>query len=144
MLIDDLALKNTGDLAVIGPDDKISKATNVLNGLNIGALPVCNSSGEIVGILSERDIVRGMSDNGSELQDLDVSDLMTTEVVTCGPTDDVGDVMAIMDDRRIRHIPVVKDDNLVSIVSSRDVMSAVLDETKTHFKNMGLAYEMVR
>ena len=144
MLIDDLALKNTGDLAVIGPDDKISKATNVLNGLNIGALPVCNSSGEIVGILSERDIVRGMSDNGSELQDLDVSDLMTTEVVTCGPTDDVGDVMAIMDDRRIRHIPVVKDDNLVSIVSYRDVMSAVLDETKTHFKNMGLAYEMVR
>lgn len=144
MQIKDLPLKSRADLAITQVDDTIPKTAAMLSSLNIGALPVCDPSGKIIGILSERDIVRGVSENAADLNNLTVADLMTAKVMTCNLDDDTEKVMEIMRKNGFRHLPVLDDDRLISIVSSRDIMAAVLGETKTNFKNMGLAYEMVR
>jgi CBS domain-containing protein len=144
MLIDELHLKSNHDLISIQSAEKVSKAADVLNRHNIGALPVFGDTGDLVGIISERDIVRGLSENGAGLQDLSVSELMTKDVITCTPDDDVNDIMAVMNDNGIRHIPVIEENHLSGVVSSRDLMAAVLEETKSHCQTLGLAYEMVR
>lgn len=144
MLISDLPLKNREDLVLTGPDETVANAASQLSEGNFGALPVCNQAGGLVGILSERDIVRGFSEHGVKLSDINVSELMTAEVVTCQLGDDVNEVMGIMNARGFRHLPVLGGDHLHSIVSSRDVMAAMLEETTSHFRTMGLAYEMVR
>jgi len=144
MQISDLTLKHNKDLVTIEPTAAISKVAAVLDGHNIGALPVCSPSGDLVGIISERDVVRGLSESGHDVHDLTVGDLMTADVITCTLGDDVNDIMGVMDERRIRHIPVVEGNRLSAIISSRDVMGALLEETKTHCETLGLAYEMVR
>lgn len=144
MQIADLSLKNNADLLTINPESAASNAVSILNRYNIGALPVCNAAGDLVGIISERDIVRGLTENKIDLERLNVSDLMTSDVVTCSPEDEVDEIMAIMDERHIRHIPVVEEGRLSTIVSSRDIMSAMLEEAVTRANTMSLAYEMVR
>ncbi len=144
MLIDDLSLKTIDELVTIEPNASAATAIKLLTDNNIGALPVCDDAGELVGILSERDIVRGLSQGKNNHDTLNVSDLMTSDVVTCTHGDDVDDIMAVMNDRKIRHVPVVDDGLLNTIVSSRDIMYAMLDEARDHARTMSLAYEMVR
>jgi len=144
MQIGDLSLKGSQDLATVHPDVAVSDAIALLSRYNIGALPVCDASGDLIGIISERDIVRGLSENTAGLDDLTVADLMTSDVVTCSPGDDLEKVMSMMDEQHIRHIPVLEQGRLSTIVSSRDVMSAVLEEAMARATNMSLAYEMVR
>jgi CBS domain-containing protein len=144
MQIDELPLTNANYLAVTNPDETISKVALIITERNIGALPVCDKSGKLVGIISERDIVHGFSEKGADLNELKVSDLMTSNVISCHPGDDVNEIMEVMNKHGIRHVPVLDGDKLFSIVSSRDVMSAILMETKANFQTMGLAYETVR
>ncbi len=144
MRIEDLSLKKNLDLVTANPDSSVLDAVALLNRHNIGALPVCNASGALVGIISERDIVRGLPASRIDLDNLKVSDLMTSDVITCSPEDDVNEIMAIMDERHIRHIPVLEGGRLSTIVSSRDVMSTVLEEAMSRAKTMSLAYETVR
>ena len=144
MKINELQIKYNTDLAITHPDETISKVAAILSELNIGALPVCDQSGDLIGIISERDIVRGFSENGDKLSDLKVSNLMTSEVITCRLEDNVNEIMEVMNKCGFRHLPVLDDDRLYSIISSRDVMAAILEEMKTNFRNMALAYETVR
>ena len=144
MLISELPLNDHEDLAFVGPDEAVSTVATILSEGNIGALPVCNQSGGLVGILSERDIVHGLCRHGNLLGDMKVSDLMSADVVTCQLGDEVNEIMQVMNQRGFRHLPVLDGIRLHSIVSSRDVMAAMLEETATNFRTMGLAYEMVR
>tara|TARA_B100000315_G_scaffold259977_1_gene318482 strand:- start:1644 stop:2078 length:435 start_codon:yes stop_codon:yes gene_type:complete len=144
MKINDLALTSAGDLALTQPDETISKAATVMTTRNIGALPVIDQSGDLIGIISERDIVHGFSERRAALNDQKVSDLMTTDVITCHLDDEVNEIMAEMQKHNIRHVPVLDASRLFSIISSRDLMAAVLKETKAHFHTLGLAYETVR
>jgi CBS domain-containing protein len=94
----------------------------------IGALVVSADGRRIDGILSERDIARGLHDRGAGLLADPVSSVMTAEVHTCVPTAGVHDLAQMMTDRRIRHVPVVDGDVLIGIVSIGDVVKARLDE----------------
>ena len=144
MQIDDLPLTERNDLATTQADQSVSTVAATLKANNIGAMPVCDQSGAVIGIISERDIVQGFAERGAGLGDLKVSDLMTSNVITCHLGDDVNNIMEIMNENKIRHIPVLDGDELYSIVSSRDVMTVVLNETKANFHTIGLAYETVR
>jgi len=144
MQIANLSLTAKTDLVTILPDTAVSKAVVLLNQHNIGALPVCDSSGSLIGIVSERDIVRGLSEGNVDLDKLIVEDLMTANVITCSSEDDIEDIMAVMDGNHIRHIPVMGAEGLSTMISSRDVMAAALAEAKTHVNTLSLAYEMVR
>jgi CBS domain-containing protein len=144
MRIQDILDKTQRNLITIGPEETAAAAAAVLAANNIGALAVCDPAGRMVGIRSERDIVHGLSKRGGEVSRIKVCELMTAKVVTCGPQDDVGDTMSVMSERHFRHIPVLVGGCPAAMISSRDVMEALLEKTAAQRNVFANAYEMVR
>ncbi len=110
----------------IRPDATIAATAEALARHRIGALIVTEGD-EIRGVISERDIVRGLVAHGARLGAATVAELMTKSVLTCRPTDAIESVMAIMTHHRVRHVPVVEDGALVGLVSIGDVVKHRLD-----------------
>ena len=96
----------------------------------IGAIVVVDAHGEVAGILSERDIIRALSESGAECLTNPVSETMTRQVVTCQETDTLDELMAMMTARRFRHLPVLTDNALVGIISIGDVVKHHVAEVK--------------
>ena len=130
-------LRNKGPaVATIRPDDTVGAAIEALVSRNIGAL-VASQDGEAVdGIISERDIVHALARHGVALLALSVAEVMTRSVVTCDPTEGVAELMAEMTNRRIRHLPVVRDGRLCGIVSIGDVVKNRLDEIEYEARSL--------
>jgi len=112
-------------------EDTVQTAAAILAVNKIGALPVKNGAEELIGILSERDIVRGLYKNGAACIDLLVQDMMTRDVATCGLEDSVNDVQKIMHNGRFRHIPVIKDGKLHGVISQGDVVHVCIEQAQT-------------
>ncbi|MEQ8443120.1 MAG: CBS domain-containing protein [Alphaproteobacteria bacterium] len=100
----------------------IKDAAALLAEKKIGAVVVTENGDTVVGILSERDVVRGLSARGASVLTLRVADLMTSPVMTCTRSDNADDVMKRMSEGRFRHMPVVEGDKLVGVVSIGDVV----------------------
>jgi CBS domain-containing protein len=94
----------------------------------IGAMIVSNDGRSIDGIISERDLAYGLAAHGGMLPKIAVSELMTKVVIVCSPEDSITDVMKLITQRRIRHLPVKDGDQLVGIISIGDVLKHRLDE----------------
>ncbi len=122
-------LTNKGDfVATINSTATISELLNVLAEYNIGAVPVVDDDG-IIGMASERDVVRAINDRGPSVLDHPVSELMSVRISVCAPSATVDELMSVMTQRRVRHVPVVdEDDTLLGIVSIGDVVKARLEE----------------
>ena len=118
------------DIVRIRANSKIADAANTMTSNKIGALLVEDDGGTIVGILSERDIVRGMGPHGADLKDVAVSELMTKNLIRCSSADSVNEAMAMMTDRRIRHLPVFDDDELVGFISIGDLVKCRIMEVQ--------------
>ena len=84
--------------------------------------------GELVGIVSERDVVRQLHERGRDLLDATVADIMTADVVTCSPRDRAADLARVMTERRIRHLPVCDERGLIGIVSIGDLVKTRIDQ----------------
>ncbi len=120
--------KMKGDrIITVPPDITIAKVVDVLKRENIGAVVVADD-GELCGILSERDIVRAMSEYGPDLFGLKVDALMTREVATCGPNDRVLEIMKRMTTGRFRHMPALDGGKLAGIISIGDVVRSRVEE----------------
>jgi CBS domain-containing protein len=130
-------LRNKGrSVVTIHPDATIERAIGVLRQRSIGALVVSDDGENVVGILSERDIVEALGRYGSELLAVSVAEVMTCPVVTCEPEDSVAELMAEMTTRRIRHFPVVEGGRLIGIVSIGDLVKNRLDEIEYEAHSM--------
>jgi CBS domain-containing protein len=113
----------------IRPDRDIKLAAARLRDARIGALVVSTDGSEVKGIISERDIVRGIADRGAAALELTVRNLMTPTVITCTPEDSITHLMKLMTSRRIRHLPVISaEGELCGIVSIGDVVKNRLEE----------------
>lgn len=123
--------KKGSSLVTARPEDTVETAATLLFTNNIGAVPVRNENGDLIGVLSERDIVRGIAQRGGKIFRLLVRDLMTENVVTCKPEDPIKDAMSMMMKRHIRHLPVVDEDGLCCMISLRDLLQSRLQETET-------------
>lgn len=110
------------DVVTLGPDATLAEATGVLAERRIGALVVTDGDRKIMGILSERDIVRVIGQSGAQALSLKVSAVMTAKVTTCRETHTVNHVMEVMTRGRFRHLPVEKGGRLDGIVSIGDVV----------------------
>ena len=95
---------------------------------NVGAMVVVGPDGVVVGIVSERDVVRGLHEYGAELMRRPVADIMSGVVVGCGLDDPIDDLAALMTHNRVRHVPVLDIGRLVGIVSIGDVVKNRIDE----------------
>ena len=120
---------NRGPVITVRLGDPVREAVHKLAVHNIGMVLVLDTSGKIAGILSERDVARGLDQFESELLDKRVDDLLTTSVITCAPDDNVFELVWLMDTNGIRHLPVVDDQNLLGVISIRDYMKALLTAT---------------
>ena len=114
----------------IREDQTVDEALRILVHQKIGALPVLDDEKRLVGIISERDIVRGCYENGRGLASMPVSWLMTRRVITAEPEDEVSEIMEVMTGNRIRHVPVVRDGRLQGIVSIGDVVKSLLSDSR--------------
>ena len=125
-----LSRKDSGTIT-IKSGATISEAIDLLSENNIGAVIVSDDGQTVSGILSERDIVHGFKRSGASLLEIRVSDIMTRNILTCVLADPLRNLLAIMTERRVRHLPVVEDDRLVGIVSIGDVVKIRLDDLVT-------------
>lgn len=124
-------IKSKGAKVVtVTPETTVSEAAKILKRAWIGAVVVSSDGSDVLGILSERDIVNTMADptKRTGLLEKPVSALMTREVLTCEPEDTVQKCMALMTDRRVRHLPVVQGEKMIGLVSIGDVVKNRLEE----------------
>ena len=130
MRISDVLRGKGSTVATVGPQASVGGLVAELAKHNVGAMVVVDG-GAVVGIVSERDVVRQLNERGSGLLDAPVSEIMTTSVFTCLPTDSVDSLAATMTERRIRHMPVVVDGELTGIVSIGDVVKSRIGELES-------------
>jgi CBS domain-containing protein len=130
MQVDTILQSKGMTVHTVATHDPISEAVRVLNANRIGAVVVLNDSGKVAGILSERDIVRHLDGDAAALLRRAVREVMTAAVITCGRDASVSELMEQMTRHRIRHIPVVEDDELIGIVSIGDVVKRKIEETE--------------
>jgi len=121
-------LKDKGDAVyTIRPDLSLAGACAELAARRVGALVVCDGD-RVVGVMSERDVVRAAARDGKACLDRPVSDYMSAEVVFAAPAETVAILMERMTERRIRHLPVLKDGRLGGVISIGDVVKCQIAE----------------
>ena len=124
---DVLNAKSSHDVITIGPDASIRDLVALLAEHNVGALIVSADGQAVDGIVSERDVVRRLNDR-PDILDASVSDIMTTEVRTCEGDADLTELMRIMTEHRIRHVPVLSGGKLTGVISIGDVVKNRIGE----------------
>jgi CBS domain-containing protein len=130
MRIADVLRTKGGAVATITPETSVSGLLNELALHNIGAMVVVSTDG-VVGIVSERDVVRKLHERGADLLRMPVSEIMTTMVATCAPAETVDHLSALMTNKRVRHVPVVENDRLIGIVSIGDIVKQRMQELES-------------
>jgi CBS domain-containing protein len=124
-------LKNKGtEVVATRPGETIADTARLLAGRRIGAVLVTDDDGAVTGIISERDIVGAIGREGERALQMTVADLMTRDVVCCEPGDTLTEVMEMMTNRRIRHLPVMVADKLEGVISIGDVVKYRLEEAQ--------------
>jgi len=130
MFVADILKTKSADVISIGPEATVDEAARLLTKHRIGAVVVLDDAGALVGVFSERDIIRGLAAEGAGALKRPVSRLMTREVVITAPDKSIAEVMQVMTERRFRHLPVVADGALKGMISIGDVVKHRLVETE--------------
>ena len=124
-------LKHKGSATMsVGPSATIAEVAKLLAAKRIGAVLVIDGGNELKGILSERDIVKGLAEHGPSMLDKTAGEFMTSDVQVAAPQTTVAQAMEMMTDGRFRHVPVVEGGRLVGIVSIGDVVKAKIGEAE--------------
>ncbi len=122
MQVQSLVAHKGDRVATIRREASVADAAEALRANSCGALVVSDDGSHVEGIISERDIVRRLASSGANVLNATVEDVMTSPVTTCGPSETIEALMALMTERRIRHVPVVVDEVMVGIVSIGDIV----------------------
>ena len=124
-------LKDKGDMVfTASPDETVSAVASELHARHVGAVVVVGGEGEVVGIVSERDIVRVVAEHGAGCLESRIETCMTRDVIFATPGETVDSLLSRMTDRRIRHLPVVRDGRLAGIVSIGDLVKHKISEVE--------------
>jgi CBS domain-containing protein len=126
------------NIICIEPTADLAAAAKLLSTHGIGALVVLDAGGHLVGILSERDIVRTMADVGNAVLQLPVAQVMTPNVSTCDVNDSISSVMARMTKGKFRHMPVLDKDRLAGLVSIGDALKWQIETIREHIHQLEL------
>jgi CBS domain-containing protein len=130
MQIEQILRHKGADIVSVLPLATVADAGDVLASNGIGAVLVRDETGTVQGILSERDIVRGLAQYGCDCLAGPVTNLMTADVLTCELSDTIDQVMALMTDKRIRHLPVMANGELAGVISIGDVVKLRIEEVE--------------
>lgn len=116
--------------------DSLADVARILTQENIGALPVLDGTGDMVGIISERDLVRQIAREGAGVLARNVGSVMTRNVVCCGPDDSVASTMAMMTARRFRHLPVRSQGRIIGMISIGDVVKRRVEDAEREAEDL--------
>ncbi|HEV2186727.1 MAG TPA: ATP-binding protein [Stellaceae bacterium] len=133
MLVDEILDRKGRHVHEVGPDWPVSKAAAMLATWNVGTTLVTDFRGAMLGIISERDIVRSLNEFGGSVLRIRVRDLMTRSVITCVPETEIREALSLMASHRIRHLPVVRGHKIHGIISIRDVLKFRIDSLEESF-----------
>ena len=136
MKIRDFLKIKSRSVITIGPDETVHTAIQKLVENKIGALPVCDARGTMLGIVSERDLLKECGQRSTAIKSTKVKDVMTKEVAVGILEDDLDYVTNIMTQKGIRHLPIMEGSKLVSIISARDVMEARLEACQVDVRHL--------
>jgi CBS domain-containing protein len=136
MKVSNLLATKGHEVSTISQERSVTDAIALLKERGIGALVVTGKKAPLVGIFSERDVVRALAASGEKALKLKVSELMSHDVVTCNESTELNELMTTMTERRIRHVPVVDDGQLTGLISIGDVVKARLDELENDKKSL--------
>lgn len=128
MFVHQILSNKGGDIVTIAPSAKLDDVAKLISEKRIGAVVVLDDSAHIAGILSERDITRGLAEHGADVLTMSADQIMTANVVTCQPDDGVDRLMEKMTTGRFRHLPVVEKGKMVGIVSIGDIVKSRLEQ----------------
>jgi CBS domain-containing protein len=123
-------------LITVGPDEFASVAIKKMADNNKGALPVCDEKDELIGIVTERDIVRKCFAYGGDFENKKIKDIMTQKVAIARLDDDLDYAINTMKKEKIRHLPIADNKRVVGILSMRDILGFQNDETNIRIKYM--------
>jgi CBS domain-containing protein len=124
--VKDILQEKGTQVYTISPDAKVYEALQMMADKNVGALMVTEGD-TTVGLISERDYARKIVLKGKLSKDVPVREIMTADMIRIGPDDDVEYCMELMTDKRVRHLPVFKKDQLIGIISIGDIVKAIIE-----------------
>jgi CBS domain-containing protein len=130
MFVSDILAEKGGLVYTVSPGTTVSQISRQLSTRRIGSVLVVDRLDRVAGIVSERDIVNALASHGAPALELDASEIMTRNVITCDPDDSIDQVMETMTRGRFRHLPVVRRGELLGLVSIGDVVKARIAETE--------------
>jgi len=130
MYVKNVLQRKGHEIISVSPGDSLLDVAKVLRENKIGAVLVCEKAGRMCGVLSERDIIIAIAKHGGDILGGKVSDFMTEGVYTCSLDDEMKTVMEQMTRKRIRHLPVVEEGNVVGMISIGDVVKQRMAETE--------------
>lgn len=130
MRVSDILKIKGSAVKTVEPTASIRSFCKALRSEGVGAMVVKDKAGQICGIITERDLARGIIEFGNDLSNMTVASLMTTDIVTCSPDDSIASIAKVMTHRRIRHLPVVVGSTISGLVSIGDVLKYRLDEVQ--------------
>jgi CBS domain-containing protein len=136
MSVEHILSEKGRDVVTIAPDRTLADAAECLSSRRIGAVVVVDGAGAVLGIISERDVVRAVADTGAAALNAAVSSRMTEKVVTCGPTSGIDEIMGMMTDGKFRHVPVIEGGRLAGIISIGDVVKQRLAAVESEHRAM--------
>ena len=136
MSVEHILAEKGHDVVTISPDRTLADAAHTLSHHRIGAVVIADGDGTVLGILSERDVVRAVADNGGSALDAPVSSRMTTKVVTCSASTGIEELMGLMTTGKFRHLPVVEGGRLNGIISIGDVVKHRLADVEAEHRAM--------
>ena len=136
MNIDQILGDKGSAVVTIDASASLVEATRLLDENRIGATVAIDSAGKVVGVLSERDVVRRLAREGAPALDMKVRDAMTREVITAEPDESVQTCLERMTDRRIRHLPVLRNGALIGIISIGDLVKWKIAQTEAEAEAM--------
>lgn len=136
MTVASILKDKTNRLISVTESQSLAQVAEVLTRENIGAVPVMDGEGTMIGIFSERDLVRQIAREGAGVLTRSVSSTMTRNVICCGPDDSIASTMAMMTARRIRHLPVRAQGRIVGMISIGDVVKRRVEDAEREAEDL--------
>ena len=130
MTVETILKKKGHNVFTIRPEHSLADAANLLSNKGIGVAVVCDGKGRVQGVLSERDIVKAIAAYAAGALQMPVRNVMSSPAITCSLRDSAKAILEVMTERRIRHLPVIADGELIGIVSIGDAVQARLSDAQ--------------